>query len=76
MTLGNQVQFDSLVQVSLYSPCTVSIANNTGFAGQVIGSTISKAVRLQYVVSPVLIPGSNITSFKEDLAYIREVVNP
>ncbi len=24
---------------------------------------------------PVLIPGSNITSFEEDLAYVREVVN-
>jgi hypothetical protein len=62
------------VNVSIYTPCTATVANNNGsMAGQVIGGTvnISNQFVMRYV--PVLIPGAEIVSFKEDVAYIREV---
>lgn len=76
ISVGNNTGFNSLVQVSVYSPCTVTMNNNnSNFYGQVVGQTLSIGNQFNMSYRPVLIPGSNLTSFKEDLAYVREVVN-
>ena len=76
ITLANLTGFNAQAQVSVYSPCTVTMNNNnSAFTGQVVGGTLSVGNNFSMNFRPVLIPGSNITSFKEDLAYIREVVN-
>jgi hypothetical protein len=76
ITLGNLTGFNTLVQTSIYSPCAVTMNNNnSAFLGQVIGSSVSVGNNFNMTYRPVLIPGANLTSFKEDLAYIREVVN-
>ena len=76
ITLANLTGFNTLAQVSVYSPCTVTMNNNnSSFLGQVVGGTLSVGNNFNMSYRPVLIPGSNLTSFKEDLAYVREVVN-
>ena len=76
ITLANLTGFNTQAQVSVYSPCTVTMNNNnSSFTGQVVGGTLSVGNNFSMNYRPVLIPGSNITSFEEDLAYIREVVN-
>jgi hypothetical protein len=47
--------------------------NNTAFSGQVIGGTLSIANNFNMTYRPVVVPGTNIGSFREDIAYIREV---
>ena len=61
------------VEVSLYSPCTINIANNSGFNGQVIGNTVNVTGQTTLSYRPVLIPGNSIIGFQQDIAYIREV---
>ena len=63
----------SQVEVSLYSPCTINIANNSGFNGQVIGNTVNVTGQTTLQYRPVLIPGNSIIGFQQDIAYIREV---
>jgi hypothetical protein len=76
ITFGNLTGFNTLVQTSVYSPCAVTMNNNnSSFLGQVVGATLSVGNNFNMSYRPVLIPGANITAFKEDLAYIREVVN-
>ena len=61
------------VEVSLYTPCTINIANNAGFNGQVIGGTVVQTNQTTLSYKPVLIPGMSIVGFQQDIAYIREV---
>ncbi|MEX1264030.1 MAG: hypothetical protein WEE66_08875 [Actinomycetota bacterium] len=72
VTVRNLNTFTS-VEVSLYSPCTVNIANNSGFNGQVIGNTVNVTGQTTLSYRPVLIPGNSIIGFQQDIAYIREV---
>ncbi|MEO8475889.1 MAG: hypothetical protein ABI572_02420 [Actinomycetota bacterium] len=72
VTMQNLNSFTA-VEVSLYSPCTVTIANNSGFSGQVIGGTVSQSNQVTMTYKPVLIPGMSIIGFQQDIAYIREV---
>lgn len=60
------------VEVSLYTPCTINIANNSGFNGQVIGGTVNQTNQTTLSYKPVLIPGMSIVGFQQDIAYIRE----
>jgi hypothetical protein len=77
ISVGNNTGFNTLVQVSVYSGCVVTMNNNnSSFLGQVVGTTLSVGNNFNMSYRPVLIPGANITSFEEDLAYVREVVNP
>lgn len=74
VTLGNLTGFNSLVETFVYSPCTVTMNNNNGaFTGQVIGTTLSIGNQFQQNYKPVLVPGANLTSYNQDIAYIREV---
>lgn len=72
ITVQNLNTFTS-VRVSVYTPCTASVSNNSGFVGQVIGDTISVSNKMTLNYYPVLIPGTDITGYKQDVAYIREV---
>ncbi len=72
VTMQNLNTFTS-VEVSLYSPCTVNVANNSGFNGQIIGKTVNVSNQTTLAYKPVLIPGMSIIGFQQDIAYIREV---
>jgi hypothetical protein len=62
------------VQTSVYTPCeAVMNNNNSAFQGQVIGQSMTIGNNFNMAYRPVLIPGSKVTGFKEDIAYIREV---
>jgi hypothetical protein len=74
VALGNNTTFNNLVQVSVYTPCEAAMNNNNAtFYGQVIGSSMTVANQFSMIYRPVLIPGANVTGFKEDVAYVREV---
>lgn len=72
ITLTNKSNFTS-VEVSVYSVCTASVSNNNTFNGQIIGynTTINNNFTMNY--RPVLIPGTDVVGFDQDIAYIREV---
>lgn len=72
VTLTNKSNFTS-VEVSVYSVCTASVSNNNTFNGQIIGynTTINNNFTMNY--RPVLIPGTDVVGFDQDIAYIREV---
>nr|MBA3764169.1 hypothetical protein [Actinomycetota bacterium] len=72
VTVQNLNSFTS-TEVSLYTPCTINIANNSGFNGQVIGGTVVQTNQTTLSYKPVLIPGMSIVGFQQDIAYIREV---
>ena len=72
--VGNLTNFDSQVQVSVYSPCEVTMLNNnSNFNGQVIGGAMTVGNLFSMSYRPVLIPGANFSGFREDVAYMREV---
>jgi hypothetical protein len=73
ITIGNLTGFNALVNVSVYSPCLVTMNNNNSqFYGQVIGGTLSIGNMFSMSYRPVLIPGAQISGFQQDVAYIRE----
>jgi hypothetical protein len=73
ITFGNNTSFNNLVQMSAYTPCTVTMNNQNNYYGQVIGSTMSVGNNYSLTYRPVLIPGAKVSGFKEDISYIREV---
>jgi Tfp pilus assembly protein PilX len=74
ITLGNLTGFNNLVQVSVYSPCTVTMNNNnSAFNGQVIGGTVDVGNNFNMAYRPIKVPGAHVVSFTQDIAYIREV---
>jgi hypothetical protein len=74
IALGNNTNFNSLVQTFVYSPCTATMNNNnSAFSGQVIGTTLTIGNNFSMTYKPLLVPGANVVGFKEDIAYIREV---
>jgi hypothetical protein len=71
---ANNTNFNSYVQAFFYSPCKVSMNNTSNFAGQVLGGTVQIGNQFTMSFRPVLVPGyGTITSFREDIAYVREV---
>lgn len=79
ISLRNNTTFQSSVQVMLFTPCQVSIANNDAGYGQIYGGvvTVSNNFTLRY--RPASIPGvewigGTATAFSRDLVYKREVV--
>jgi Tfp pilus assembly protein PilX len=74
---GNNTDFNTNAQAFFYSPCTVTMANQSNFYGQVMGDPVSISNQFTMTYRPVLVPGyGTVTSFKEDIAYVREVANP
>lgn len=71
ITISNQNKFTN-VNLSVYSPCTVSVDNNNGFDGQVLGAQVTMTNAFKMTYWPILIPGTVIVGFKQDVAYIRE----
>jgi hypothetical protein len=70
---SNDVAYNN-VNISMYSPCTVSVSNSTSMSGQLLGGTLLVNNQLTMNFVPVLVPGvGNIDGFNEDIAYIREV---
>ena len=63
------------VDVSMYSPCTVTVQNKSNMTGQVVGGTgVTLQNQFTMTFKPVLVPGvGNIDGFTEDIAYKREV---
>jgi hypothetical protein len=74
VTISNKNTFTS-AEVSVYSVCTASVANNNTFNGQIIGynTLINNNFSMNY--RPVLIPGTDVVGFEQDVAYIREVAS-
>jgi hypothetical protein len=71
---GNNSNFNN-VNVSFYSPCTITIQNQNNFSGQLIGGTVNTANNFTMNFRPVLIPGGaeQITGFQQNVVYLREV---
>lgn len=59
--------------VLFYSTCGVTISNNSGFPGQVMGRpvTITNNFTMNYV--PMVVPGTNVVGFDQSIMYLREV---
>ncbi len=62
------------LNVSFYSPCTVTIANQNQFSGQVIGNPVAITNQATINYTPVLIPGTgSIVGYNQSILYVREV---
>lgn len=59
--------------VLFYSPCAVTIANNSGFTGQVIGRPVSIANNFTMNYAPMVVPGTATVGFDQSIMFIREV---
>ncbi len=73
ITVGNNTNFDAYTKVFFYTPCTASMNNTNNYAGQVIGGTVSIGNQYTETYSPIVVPGANLTSYTQNIAYIREV---
>ena len=72
---GNNTNFNSLVKVLFYTPCTLTLANQNAFSGQALGSPINITNQFNLTYQPVLVPGiTGIIGFDQDISYVREVV--
>ena len=77
VSTGNNTDFNTNAQAFFYSPCTVSMSNQSNFYGQVMGDPVQ--INNQFTMTYRPCPGprlGTVTSFKEDIAYVREVANP
>ena len=79
ISTSNQVEFNNLVSpnrldVFIYSPSTVTMANQNAINGQVYGQpvTVSNQTTLNYI--PVFVPGlTTVNGFRQNVQYLREV---
>jgi cytoskeletal protein CcmA (bactofilin family) len=79
ISTSNLAEFKNLVapnrlDVFIYSPSTVSMANQTAMNGQVYGSPAiaTNQTTLNYI--PVYVPGlTTVTGFRQNIQYLREV---
>jgi hypothetical protein len=74
---NNQVTLQTL-QIFVYTPCTVTINNNSaGDGAQIYGGTVNITNQFTLTFRSFQIPGAGgITGYNVDIAYIREIVNP
>jgi Tfp pilus assembly protein PilX len=73
ITTSNNSNFNN-VYVSFYSPCTITIANQNAFTGQVMGQTVNITNNTTINYKPVQIPGiGKIVGFQQDVVYEREI---
>ncbi|MDP9326877.1 MAG: hypothetical protein M3P10_01580 [Actinomycetota bacterium] len=73
ISVGNNSNFNSLVTVGLYTPCTAHMSNSNAFYGQVIGGSVDIGNNWTMIYKPIVVPGALVTGFTEDIAYIREI---
>jgi hypothetical protein len=73
VTVGNNTNFNSLVSVGLYTPCTAHMSNQNAFYGQVVGRTVDIGNNWNMNFRPVIFPGAHVSGFTQDVAYIREI---
>ncbi len=73
ITVGNNTNFNALVAVGLYTPCTADMSNQNAFYGQVVGGAVVIGNNWSMNYRPVIIPGVHVSGFTEDIAYIREI---
>jgi hypothetical protein len=79
VTTSNNTDFlnsagTDLLDVFFYSPCTVSLANQNAFRGQVFGQTVNITNQVNMTFVPTVVPGvTQIVGFRQDPAYVREV---
>lgn len=76
ITIGNNTNFNN-VRFSIYSPCTVTFANNNaGNEGQIYGGHVDISNQASMKYNPLLIPGAGeVSGFDIDPAFTREIVN-
>jgi hypothetical protein len=73
--VGNNTNFDAFVNVFFYTPCTANMSNQNNWKGQVMATNVTIANNYTMTYTPVLVPGqTGITGFKQDIAYMREVI--
>jgi len=74
VSTGNNTTFNSNAQVFFYTPCAANMNNQNNYYGQVMGGMVNIGNNYTMTFRPVLVPGyGDITSFREDIAYVREV---
>ena len=58
------------------APCTIDMFSNSVISrGQFVGGTLSFKHTATFAYTPLLIPGSGVGGFNQDLVYKREIVN-
>jgi hypothetical protein len=73
VTVGNNTNFNSLVSVGLYTPCTAHMSNQNAFYGQVVGRSVDIGNNWSMNFRPIVFPGAHVSGFTQDVAYIREI---
>jgi len=79
VTTSNNTDFlntagTDLLDVFFYSPCTVSLANQNAFRGQVFGQTVNITNQVNMTFVQTVVPGvTQVVGFRQDPAYVREV---
>jgi hypothetical protein len=73
ITVGNNTNFNSLLVVGLYTPCTAHMSNQNAFYGQVVGGSVDIGNNWNMNYRPIIFPGAHVSGFKQDVAYIRQV---
>jgi Tfp pilus assembly protein PilX len=73
ISVGNNTNFNSLISLSIYTPCTAHMSNQQAFHGQVIGGSVDIANNWTMAYQAVKLPGTTVSGFNEDIAYIREI---
>lgn len=79
VTTDNQFNFSTDVNMYIYSPCTISLSNNSSQIGQVYGGSdvsIQNKFTMQFIKVPVfgIDPTSTpVLSYKLDIVYKREM---
>jgi hypothetical protein len=73
--VGNSTNFDAFTNTFFYTPCTAVMSNQNNWKGQVMATNVTINNNYTMTYTPVLVPGqSGIVGFKQDIAYVREVV--
>jgi Tfp pilus assembly protein PilX len=73
VSVGQNTNFSN-VAVFSYSPCTVTLSNNnTAYPGQAIGGNVVVGNNFTMSYTPTKTPGLLVSSFNQDISYIREV---
>ncbi|MFB3737397.1 MAG: hypothetical protein ACE14W_00350 [Candidatus Velamenicoccus archaeovorus] len=76
ISFGNKTNFNSLVNVGVYTPGRANMSNLNVFSGQVIAGQTCIGNNWSMNYEPIVFPGQHVSSFTEDIAYIREIPNP
>jgi len=78
ITTDNQFDADPSVQIMMYTPCDINVANNSGQFGQVYGGTVKIVNHFGMTFRPVPMYAFDTSklpklSYKVDIQYKREV---